>query len=211
MNYKKAIENLQAAELELRKQIATGNSAVDYDDFYDCLNYAQQINELIAVLKAGKTTSPKAKPVSKTPKKAETKTPKKENLPAPKADELPTYFLFNDKLWKVATRGKDSNSLYHKSVPKEDVEIVAEAISKTLKKPGSATISSIENNLRPSLPTYKTQITVMALVKAGVLKSAGRGKYSLASNRPITQSDLMDALENMAVHTDLLKKAGVNL
>lgn len=211
MNYKKAIENLQAAELELRKQIATGNSAVDYDDFYDCLNYAQQINELIAVLKAGKTTPSKAKTASKAQKKTETQTPKKENTPAPKADELPTYFLFNDKLWKVATRGKDSDSLYHKSVPKEDVEIVTEAISKAFKKPGSATISSIENNLRPSLPTYKTQITVMALVKAGVLKSAGRGKYSPASDSPITQPDLMDALENMAVHTDLLKKAGANL
>lgn len=89
-----------------------------------------------------------------------------------------------------------------------DVEIVLAAISKALKAQPVVTIADIEASLSTKLPSYKTQITTMALLNAGILKSAGRGKYSLANNSPVSRRGFMNALERLKPQIDLLEKAG---
>lgn len=210
MDYSKAIGYLRSAEQELRSQISVDTNGSDYEVLYDCLKYAQQVSELIKVLEGmGKpvtveTNVPqqKAYATSKKPKKSQ------EILPEGK---LPAYFIYQDKLWKIAKSTKDTESLYHKSVATSDVEIVLDAVSKALKAQRVVTIADIENSFNVKPPSYKTQITTMALLATGILKTVGRGKYSLAGNSSVTRRGFMNALERLKPRTDLLEKAGVVL
>lgn len=208
MSFKEAIKHLRAAEQELLDQISATDCANDYGTRYDCLEYSKQVNELAAVLETYVSDTKLRKTESAVRR---TQRPSVDLASAGDAQDnsLPAYFFYQDKLWKIASRGKDTDSLYCKSVPLEDVRCIIEGVAEMLLRQDIITIASVESVLTGKLPLYKSQITVMALVNRGVLKAVGRGKYSASGKGTISARAFMNTLKRSPVRTDLIRRAGV--
>lgn len=167
MDYSRARQFLRQAEDEL---IALISKTDDFVEREQCLELAKQVRELSDALRQDDNRS------------SVTELPSTSSLEqgASSADdaEFPAYFIHEGFLYKVGLRG--DGRTYKKSVPKGDVGSICEVVAKLLNDSADITTSDIKAQL-DNMPDYKIQVSVMALVKIGALKGAGRGKYTLGS------------------------------
>lgn len=192
MNFTEAIKHLNEAEQSLRRQIGESDEE-NYDSMFRCLEIAQKIRDIASELAAPQVQKKNVQAAVSD---------KVSN--APDDSEFPAYFVYEDKLWKVALRSDDSGELYKKSLPFSDAKIVCSAVHKLLDSGDVFTMSEAEKEL-DGMPTYKIQITVMALVKTGCFATAGRGKYGIAPGASRAERRWVDLLKTQQVRPELLK------
>lgn len=199
MDCTKAIDALKTAEDELLCLISSDCS---YDKKQTLLMYSRSVHNLVNGIE-GMGRSLDAAPDSVAFEGESSSLPESEARKDGSAD-FPAYFVYVDKLWKVAKRSGESDALYRKSVPYADVRIVCSTVHSILGGFDSFTTADVEKQME-SVPAYKIQITIMALVQAGVLVSAGRGKYSLVAGSSSSDRKWLDALKALPVRADLVK------
>lgn len=191
MNFAQTIAHLQSAEQELLSLIAQDCS---YEEKRRCLEYSSSIHDLIAELSAA-TPKEAASPIKDAVQRGREEA----------GNDYPLFFVHDGKLWKVAQRGGSADSLYWKSAPLAEVRLICGALRKMPAAPMAFTIADAED-LLDGVPTYKIQLTVMALLKAGTLQQAGRGKYAFVEGAPRIENKLLDALDSLPAHPELLGK-----
>ncbi len=191
MDFTEAIECLNEAEQSLRRQIGA-SAGGDYDSMFRCLEIAQKIRDIASELSAPKDVKIKA---------AES------NVALASMDsdrtEFPVYFVYEEKLWKVAPRSDESGKCYKKSLPFSDAKSVCSVIRKLLDSADVFTVSAVEKALS-GMPVYKIQITVMALMKAGCFVAAGRGRYGVAPGASRVERRWVDLLKAQQARPELL-------
>ena len=192
MDFSKAVDLMAQAELEIRMQISKGNDA-DYDAMFDCLKLAQRLHGFIDELSH----------VGETVATDEASDAHKQQVEQEAKDVFPLYFVHEDKLWKVSLRSGDSGELYKKSLPFADVKILCSKIHELLDSSDFFSMASLDAGV-PAMPSYKSQITVMALVKAGLLESVGRGKYALTRGASRSERKWIETLKEMNPKPELL-------
>lgn len=119
------------------------------------------------------------------------------------ANEFPLYFFSKQKLYKIGKRTDGSGSLYKKAVPIDDVIVICRCIASMTGR-GPVATTELESSLH-NMPTYKIQVTTMALIKAKVLTEVGRGKYKLRTDVVTSPDDWIGRLRNLEERRDLLE------
>ncbi len=190
MDYSRAQQFLRQAEDEF---IALISKTDDFTEREQCLEFARQVRELADALHqdaAGDSVAT-AFPTSLIPQ---------ENANSDDS-ELPAYFVHEGFLYKVGMRG--DGRTYKKSVPMSDVESICAAIARLLTDSVEITTSDVKGQLG-SVPEYKIQVLVMALVKTASLRGAGRGKYALGSGTQPRPKAWVRSLGNLPDRSDLI-------
>lgn len=194
MDFSRAIDLLEQAEGELLNQLGTKSS---YEEKQRCLDYSESIHEIVNALTSfGKGTAPQSEPAALNPG-----TISKDSSSL----DYPLYFVYEDKLWKVAPRSKGSSSLYKKSIQFSDAKSICNVIHELLSSHEVLLISDIEEKME-DIPVYRIQLTVMALVKTGLFVSVGRGKYALDAGKSKSLRKWIESLKALPVHEELLNK-----
>lgn len=120
-----------------------------------------------------------------------------------KDESFPKYFISGGRLHKIGLASSVNGRRYRKSVPLTDVRMVcSNALEAAVGRVFH--IKDLEAKL-DELSSYKVSITVMALVQAGVLGDAGRGKYRIMTPPGATPDDWIARLEKLKERRDLLE------
>lgn len=192
MDFTRAVDNLKAAEDELLKLIAQDCS---YEEKRRCLDYSKAVHDLVLELEGSLSLEDLVKEMTPAP------------VESSECDELdfPLFFVYEGKLWKVARRSGAVDALYWKSALLSEVRNVCGTLCQMPVDASIFTVADVEGFLK-ELPTYKIQLTVMALLKAGMLKQAGRGKYAFADGAIRAEKRLVEAIESLPAYPELLDK-----
>jgi chemotaxis regulatin CheY-phosphate phosphatase CheZ len=191
MDFTEAIKHLDEAEQALRQQIARSTSE-DYDSMFRCLEIAQKVKDISNELSR--------------PQESVNEIIKNTGISATQSlnnTEFPVYFVHENKLWKVAMRSDESGKQYKKSLPFSDAKTICSTIHSLLNNSDIFTMAETEKALK-DMPTYKIQITVMALVKAGCFTAAGRGKYTISQGASRSERRWIEVLSAQKVMSELL-------
>ncbi len=116
--------------------------------------------------------------------------------------EFPVYFVSRSKLYKYGKR--DKGGLYKKSVDIRDVESICERFA-DIYQGSPVTMGELESQF-PEMPSYRLQVTVMALTHIGVLSAVGRGRYALKNDSRINPHEWLNELEKLPERRDLLER-----
>lgn len=198
-------ELFEKLERSLLSLVASGDTT-DYERLTQYLAFAQEIHNLSERFR--RISAPKemgAHSSEHKPDNAAHRHAKKTPEPSSKINPgEPVYFIHGSSLVKMGISSSEAGGLYKKTVPLAAVELICDGIEQQLTKLSHISSSDLQNVL--SMPSYKVQITIMALVAAGAIRQIGRGKYSTEGVlRTIpTKHKLLETLQALPKHNDLL-------
>lgn len=189
MKLEQVRELVRQANRGLNENIAhllssSGNGRIDYDKVSSLLSASQQLEEigidLDALLQSGPERNKLSVSIEIDRDSSAVSRWAKRSLTQAYSNVYPKYYVEDGKLVKVGKSSDGSGSQYKKGVSLEEVELICKIILK-LGERGTIYIRELESALSGAVKPYKINITVMALVEAGVLKDAGRGKYEFTT------------------------------
>lgn len=116
----------------------------------------------------------------------------------------PVYFVFENNLIKVGISSSEASKLYKKVVPIKDVAAICANISNHIQSHGYISSRNLIHEM--AFSEYKIQITLMALVAAGAIRQAGRGKYVQSSEYPVplSEDNFLAMIADMPQRVDLV-------
>ena len=212
-------ETLREAERKTLDLISTSSSEegqpIDYDRMQDYLALARRINQVyssmekISGFKSTSGSTAEAAVPSRTSNRE-----KEENLLDSKPvycpplfddidSQFPMYFISDDRLYKIGSSQKEHGQLYKKSVVLSDVYAVLDNLAELVYSNSPITIGAL--NQRLDFPSYKIQVTIMALIECEVLVTVGRGRYELVDHSDPSPSSWMSLLHQLPERGDLLE------
>lgn len=212
MSSKSTYSLFQDLEKSLRSLVGTEESS-DYDKLATYLGLAKDVHILgekfrtVSGLSSDNQRVGFQSPVTAQHQCAESPTPNIPEVPeAEVAPGSPIYFIYKDELVKLGATSSKDNALYKKVVSLSEVGMICRILSHLLSASPVVSVADIKNELGPTYPNYRIQITLMALVSIGVMAQVGRGKYSLGSEVHQTPShrDLIASLEMLPVNEHAL-------
>ncbi len=196
MDFTDVLKTLKESEKLLLSKIL---DTEDYGEKERCLHLAHEIRdiqeEIVEFDKGARSSSYGFE--RQTP--AVIEEPKEKAL---SSTQFPVYFFHGNKLYKVGTRRDSSTELYKKTVPIESFRDISSAIV-DLARGGDFTIAQLRGRLG-NVPEYRLQVTVMALVKSGILQVKGRGRYGGSGNAAITLANCEHQVQKLPDYIDLV-------
>ena len=196
MDASRVIQMLRDVEHELIGLIAETD---DFEERAYCLQLAQQAREL-----ADSCVFPisKQNAAQMSPSVRDERTRQRD---AEDTSGLPAYFVNEEKLYKIG-QGRNAK-LYRKSVDLREALEISDVMIGMLDSSEIVRISDLFARVAPISET-KVQVLVMAAVAAGILESAGRGKYRGVNSRVPRKAAWKSKLLGLPVRDDLLDQFG---
>lgn len=214
-----SLKKAEGAVWSFLKDTSVADSAeYDYSKAHECLRMAEQIGALykdaarmLASFSNNSTSKSSPSKLDQTTEprkinKMHTPLLSKEGSKRQAKDPSSTfYFVFGDKLFKLASKEGNSKYLYKKTVQLSDVEKVLFAIRTLLTSKGYVTVSEISRFFNNEMPNYKIHIPIGALVSIGALQQLERGRYVLSGGQECSVEHWIDELNGLEKRRDLLE------